>query len=216
VVPVPKKDGSVRLCVDFRRINKVTELITYHIPLVQAIIDKVGKAMYLSKLDLCKGFYQVKLLDQAQCKTAIVTPFGKFQYRRMPFGLINAISTFQRLIDRVLLGLEECCAAYIDDVLIYSESLVEHLSHLEAVLQRLKDAGSTAKESKCELGKSQLEYLGHQSGKGRLAVPEDRVAAIAHYVKPTDKNGIRAFLGITGYYHRFMPDYGKIAQPLTQ
>ena len=88
MVPVSKKNGSGRVCVDFWRINKVTELDPYHIPLVQTIIDKVGKAKYPSKLDLCKGFYQVKLQDQVQCKTAIVTPFGKFQYTRMPFGLV--------------------------------------------------------------------------------------------------------------------------------
>jgi len=132
----------------------------------------------------------------------------------MLFGLVIATSMFQKLMDRVLLGLEQCCAAYIDDILIYRESW-EHLSHLEVVLQRLKNAGLMANESKCKWGKFQLEYLGHQIGKGRLAVLEDRVAAIANYVKPRDKKGIWAFLGLTRYYRRFMPDYGKIVQLLT-
>ena len=133
----------------------------------------------------------------------------------MPFGLVNATSTFQRLMDLVLEGLHECCSAYVDDILIYSGSWNEHILHLEQVLERLAKAGLTAKLTKCEWAKSRLEYLGHQIGEGRIAIPEDRVTAIANYVKPTTKKGIRAFLGMTGYYRKFVAGYGRLAKPLT-
>ena len=199
IVPVPKKDGAVRVCVDFRRVNQVTVQDQYHIP---EIVDQVGNSRFLSKLDLNKGFYQVRLSEQAQVKTAIVTPFGKFQ---MPFGLVNATSTFQRLMDRVLEGMQEFSSAYIDDILIYSPDWESHL----------EEAGLTAKVAKCEWAKTQLVYLGHRIGHGRVAVPEDRATAIAEFVKPTTKKGVRAFLGTSGYYRRFIPDFGKLAKPLT-
>ena len=215
IVPVAKKDGSVRVCVDFRRVNKITVQDPYHIPLITEIVGRVGNARYLSKLDLNKGFHQVQLTAEAGRKTAVVTQFGKYEFTRMPFGLVNATSTFQRLMDLVLEGLHECCSAYVDDILIYSGSWNEHILHLEQVLERLAKAGLTAKLTKCEWAKSRLEYLGHQIGEGRIAIPEDRVTAIANYVKPTTKKGIRAFLGTTGYYRKFVAGYGRLAKPLT-
>ena len=215
IVPVPKKDGAVRVCVDFRRVNQVTVQDQYHIPLVTEIVDRVGNSRFLSKLDLNKGFYQVRLSEEAQVKTAIVTPFGKFQFTKMPFGLVNATSTFQRLMDRVLEGMQEFSSAYIDDILIYSPDWESHLGHIELVMERMKEAGLTAKVAKCEWAKTQLVYLGHRIGHGRVAVPEDRATAIAEFVKPTTKMGVRAFLGTSGYYRRFIPDFGKLAKPLT-
>ena len=216
IVPVPKKDGTIRICIDFRRVNKVTELDPYFIPLVQEIVDGVGNARYLSKLDLCKGFHQVKMPPEACKKTAVVTPYGKFEFTRMPFGLVNDTSMFQRLMDVVLNGMQDRCSSCVDDVLIYSGEWKEHLGHIEEVLAKLKDAGLTAKVEKCEWGKSQLIYLGHLIGKGRVAVPEDRASAIANYVQPTTKKGVRAFLETAGYYRRFIPKFGAIAAPLTQ
>ena len=133
----------------------------------------------------------------------------------MPFGLVNATSTFQRLMDRVLEGMHEFSSAYVDDILIYSPDWASHLGHIESVMQRLKEAGLTAKVAKCEWAKTQLVYLGHRIGHGRIAVPEDRATAIAEFIKPTTKKGVRAFLGTTGYYRKFIPDFGKVAKPLT-
>ena len=116
----------------------------------------------------------------------------------------------------VLNGMQDRCSSYVDDVLIYSGEWKEHLGHIEEVLAKLKDAGLMAKVEKCEWGKSQLIYLGHLIGKGRVAVPEDRASAIANYVQPTTKKGVRAFLGTAGYYRRFIPKFGAIAAPLTQ
>ena len=166
IVPVAKPDGSVRVCVDFRRVNKLTVQDQYHIPLVAEIVDKVGNAGCLSKLDLNKGFYQVKMSEEDRAKTALVTAFGKYEFSRMPFGLVNATSTFQRLMDRVLEGMHDLCAAYVDDILIFSKDFEEHLSHIDQVMQKLKGAGLTAKPSKCEWAKEELVYLGHKIGKG--------------------------------------------------
>ena len=135
----------MRVCVDFRRVNQVTVQDQYHIPLVTEIVDRVGNSRFLFKLDLNKGFYQVRLSEQAQLKTAIVTPFGKFQFTKMPFWLVNATSTFQRLMDRVLEGMQEFSSAYIDDILIYSPDWESHLGHIELVMERLKEAGLMAK-----------------------------------------------------------------------
>ena len=164
----------------------------YHIPLVDEIVGRIGTAKVLSKLDLSKGFYQVGLAEDAMEKTAIVTPFGKLQFTRMPFELV---STFQRLMDRVLEGMSECCSAYVDDILVYSPDWESHLRHLDLVFSKLSEAGLTAKLGKCEWGKSRLVYLGHEIGEGRLAVPEDRVAHVAEFIQPTTKKGVRAFLG---------------------
>ena len=144
----------MRVYVDFRRVNQVTVQDQYHIPLVTQIVDRVGNSRFLSKLDLNKGFYQVRLSEQAQLKTAIVTPFGKFQFTKMPFGLVNATSTFQRLMDRALEGMQEFSSAYIDDILIYSPDWESHLGHIELVMERLKEAGLKAKVVKCEWTKT--------------------------------------------------------------
>ena len=133
----------------------------------------------LSKLDLNKVFYQVKTIEGERTKTAIVTPFGKYEFSRMAFGLVNATSTFQRLMDRVLEGMHDFCAAYVDDILIFSKDFEEHLSHIDQVMQKLKGVGLTAKPSKCEWDKEDLIYLGHKIGKGRISVPKDRTQAIA-------------------------------------
>ena len=118
IVPVAKGDGGVRVCVDFRRVNKITVKDPYHIPLVDEIVGRVGKASVLSKLDFSKGFYQVGLADAAKEKTAVVTQLGKWELARMPFGLVNATFTFQRLMDGVLVGMTDYCSAYVDDILV--------------------------------------------------------------------------------------------------
>ena len=122
IVPIVKPDGSIRLCVDYRRVNAVTVLDPYYMPLIEELIAKVGESKFLTKLDLAKGFYQVELEAEAQAKTAFVSPVGKFQFTCMPFGLRNALSTFQRLMDVVLVGLDQHALPYIDDILIFSSS----------------------------------------------------------------------------------------------
>ena len=141
-------------------------------PLVEDIIDQVGEAEFLSKIDLSKGFYQVPIHLKDLDETAFGTPFGKFRFRRMPFGLVNAPSTFQRLMQTVLGGQEDHCSPYIDDILVFSKSWEEHLCHLRLVLGSLRKHGLTAKPCKCVWAAKELEYLGHVVGRGCVLVPE--------------------------------------------
>ena len=215
IVPVKKPDGKVRFCVDYRKLNKITVDDPYYIPLVEELLHKIGNSTVLSKLDLAKGFYQVSLTDAAQEKSAFTTPFGKYQFVRMPFGMKNAPSSFQRLMDTVLSGLEECSTAYIDDILIFSKNGKDHIKDVSAVLQRLQEAGLTAKPSKCVWGKAKVEYLGHIIGEGEVTIPEAKVTAIREYVRPKTQRDVRAFLGTTGYYRKFIREYAAKAKPLT-
>ena len=190
---VRKPDGNVRLCIDYRKLNDITEPDPYYIPLISEIIDKVGEARFLSKIDLAKGFYQVPLSQDAQAKSAFTTLFGKFEFRRMPFGMKNAPATFQRLMDTVLVGQDQHAAPYLDDVLIFSTTWEDHLRHIRRVLTCLEKAGLTVKPGKCSWGQEVLEYLGHTIGQGKGAVPEARVEAIHHYIRPKTQSDMRAF-----------------------
>ena len=216
MVPVRKPDGTVRLCIDYRQINKVTTPDPFQIPLIDDLLDSLSEAKFISKLDMTKGFYQIPVAEKDKDKTAFCTPWGKYAFTRMPFGLRNAPATFQRCMNVVLEGLEEFTGAYIDDVIVYSNSWEEHLRHLRQVLDRLRKHGLTAKPSKCEWGASSLTYLGQVVGEGKVSVPEARVAAIRNFRKPHSKSDLRSFLGTVGYYRKFIRDYSKIAHPLTE
>ncbi len=204
LVPVKKKDGGIRLCVDFRRVNTVTVREPYYIPGFDEMVERVGVGRVLSKLDLEKGFHQVVVDVEDRMKTAFVCPFGKFQFKRMPFGLTNAPSVFQRLMDMVLKDCWEYARVYIDDVLVVSESWRVHLRQLEEVFEALKVAGLTVKRKKCVFGKRKLEFLGHLVGDGVVSVPEARVRAILEHPKPRSRKQLRGFLGLVGFYRRFV------------
>ena len=171
IVPVVKKDGSLRLCVDYRKLNNVTEPDPYYMVTLDEILEKVGNSKCLSKLDLSKGFYQIGIEEGSREKTAFITPFGKFHFNRMPFGLRNAPAIFQRGMEVILGGCYDCSSPYIDDILVFSVNGVEHVKDLRKVLDALRRGGLTVKRSKCEFERSTLEYLGHQIGNGTLAVP---------------------------------------------
>ena len=167
-------------------------------PLIEDLLDQVGQAVYLSKLDLTKGFYQIPLEAHDRDKTSFCTPWGKFRFTRMPFGLQNAPATFQRMMHDVLRGQEEHAASYIDDILVYSLNWEEHIAHIKAVLEALRQSGLTAKPAKCQWGSSKLEYLGHIVGEGKVEVPQARVKAIKEFKCPETIRQLQAFLGTTG------------------
>ena len=204
VVPVPKADGSVRVCVDYRKVNETTEGDPYYMATLEEILERVGSSMVMSKLDLAKGFYQVEVEPQSREKTAFICPFGKYEFTRMPFGLRNAPAVFQRCMEVVLSSCYEFSAPYIDDIIVFSGSGSEHVGHLRQVLEQLRKYGMTVKESKCEFGKRKVEYLGHVIGGGELAVPAHRAAAMAEFILPKTKKQLRSFLGAASYYRRFV------------
>jgi len=214
VVCVAKPGDLLRMCVDYRELNAVTEPDSYPMPLIEEIIEQVAPARFISTLDLAKGYYQVPLARDAMKKTAFVTPSGKFEFTKMPFGLRNAPSAFQRLMDMVLDGLNSS-KAYIDDVVIFSDTWDQHLKDLRATLERLKEAGLTVKRRKCVWGCALVSFLGHHIGQGEVRPQEAKIQAILNYHRPQSKKDLRAFIGLVGYYRRFIPFFSHRAANLT-
>ena len=215
IVPVPKQDGTVRVCIDYRKLNEITVGDPYYMGTLEEILERVGSCQIMSKLDLAKGFYQVEVDSRSREKTAFICCFGKYEFTRMPFGLKNAPALFQRCMEGVLQSCYEFSAPYIDDVLVFSESVEEHEVHLRQVMQELSRCGLTVKESKCVFGMRKLEYLGHVIGGGELAVPEHRAEAMANYIRPKSKSQLRSFLGAAGYYRQFVPGFAKLTSVLS-
>ena len=215
VVPVPKKDGTVRVCIDYRKLNEVTVADPYYMTTMEEIVERIGASKVMSKLDLAKGFYQVEVDPKSRKKTAFISPFGKFEFTRMPFGLRNAPAIFQRCMEVVLRECYGFSAPYIDDIIVFSNSGKEHVEHLRLVLKALSEHGMTLKERKCEFGKEKVEYLGHVIGGGELAVPAHRAAAMASYIRPRTKKQLRSFLGAAGYYRQFVEGFARLSAVLT-
>ncbi|XP_042300045.1 uncharacterized protein LOC121917995, partial [Sceloporus undulatus] len=214
-VMVPKPDGSIRFCIDFRQVNKVSKFDAYPMPGAINLLERLGQARFLSSLDLTKGYWQIELRPEDREKTAFATPKGLFQFTRMPFGLHGAAATFQRLMDRVLQGLEFCAAAYIDDIIIFSDSWEEHIEHLTKVLGALRAAGLTANPKKCAIACRQVKYLGHAVGQGLIKPLMEKVVKVQDWGVPQTKKQVRQFLGLEGYYRRFIPHFAHWAAPLT-
>ncbi|XP_071944782.1 uncharacterized protein [Antedon mediterranea] len=214
IVVVPKPNGDIRVCTDYRALNKITEFDPYPIPRIDQILDEVAKAKYISTLDLTKGFYQVPLDPQAKAKSAFVTPFGQFAYRVMPFGMMNSSATFQKLVDTVLMGCSAFCRQYIDDIAIFSNTWQDHLNHLDIVLSKISEAGLTIKPSKSKFANSTVNYLGHTIGDGQIKPMLDKIESVEKFPTPQTKKNVRSFLGLTGYYRKFILHYDDIARPL--
>ena len=153
--------------------------------------------------------------ESAREKTAFVTPFGLYQFRMMPFGLQGAPATFQRMMDKLIRGMEDYTAAYLDDLVIFSDSWERHLHHIREVLDQLRAAGLTAKPRKCQFGMAQCIYLGHVVGNGLVRPEPSKIDAVMSFPIPQTKKQVRAFLGVTGYYQKFIPDFASVAAPLT-
>ena len=215
VVPVPKQDGSVRVCIDYRRLNEVTVGDPYYMITLDEILERVGGNRAISKLDLAKGFYQIEVEPESVQKTAFITPFGKFEFRRMPFGLKNAPAIFQRCMEVVLSECYMFAAPYIDDIIVFSESGALHAQHLRKVFEALRHHGLTVKLTKCEFGRNKVEYLGHIIGDGELAVPSHRAAAMAEFLQPKTKKQLRSLLGAASYYRRFVKGFASLSSILS-
>ena len=180
-VTVKKADGSDRLCVDFRKINGLTRQTPFYMPRVEEVLEGVGQAKFISKLDLSKGYYQVQLAENSIQKTAFTSHRGVFEFTRMPFGVKNAPVCFQELMQRVLAEQRQWSTAYMDDAVVYSKTWSEHLVHIASVLGALKVAGLTANPTKCRWGGRAIEFLGHWIGAGSMTIPRHKIEALANY-----------------------------------
>jgi hypothetical protein len=212
VVIVKKKDGSYRFCVDYRKLNSLTRKDAYPLPRVDENLDALTGNTWFSSLDLASGYWQVQMDPEDKPKTAFVTRFGFFHFNVMPFGLCNAPATFQRLMERVLRGLQwKSLVLYLDDVVIFGNSFDQHLERLEQVFQRLRVAGLKLKPKKCAFFQREVAFLGHVvNGEGVHTDPE-KVRKIAEWPVPKNVHDIRVFTGLTSYYRAFIPEYAKRA-----
>ena len=215
VVLVRKKDQSWRLCVDYRRLNAVTRKDAYPLPRIDDSLDALTGSIYFSTLDLVSGYWQVPLDEEAQQRSAFVTRGGLWRWKVLPFGLTSAPATFERLMERVLKGLQwQTLLLYLDDIIVFSKDFDSHLSRLEEVFQRFRSARLKLKPGKCKLFQREVNYLGHIVSQSGVATDPDKVEAVRNWAQPKCVQEVRSFLGFVGYYRRFCPDFATIAKPL--
>ena len=215
IVLVQKKDGSIRFCVDWRKLNSLTKKDTYPLPKIVDILDSLGGAVYFSTMDLQSGYWQIAVEDRDIEKTAFTTFAGLYEFTKMGFGLCNAPATFQRLMEIALAGLQwSTCLVYLDDILVFSKSFEEHLQCLAKVFNRLMEAGLKLKAKKCAFARKEVPFLGHIVSKEGLHVDPSKVETVMNYEPPKNLTEVWRFLGMTGYYRRFIPEFAKTATPL--
>ena len=212
---VPKPDNAYRFCTDFRTVNSFTKTDSFPIPRCDDCIDKIGKAKFVTKIDLLKGYWQIPLTERAKEVSAFVTPDGLYQYKVMAFGMKNAPATFQRLVNSLIADIEDC-EGYIDDIIVYSETWEQHVQQLEKLFQKLSKAQLTVNLMKSDFCHATVQYLGHVVGQGQTKPVMAKVEAIVEFPAPTNKRELMRFLGMAGYYRKYCPNFSTVANPMTE
>ncbi|GJW35200.1 putative reverse transcriptase domain-containing protein [Tanacetum coccineum] len=216
VLFVKKKDGAMRMCIDYRELNKLTIKNRYPLPRIDDLFDQLQGACCFSKIDLRSGYHQLRVREEDIPKTAFRTRYGHFEFTVMPFGLTNAPAIFMDLMNRVCKPyLDKFVIVFIDDILIYSKSEEEHEVHLKAILDLLKKEKLYAKILKCEFWLQEVQFLGHVVNHAGIHMDPSKVESVKNWKTPESLTETRSFLGLAGYYRRFIENFSKIAKPLT-
>lgn len=217
VVLVRKKNGKLRLCVDYRMLNKKTVKDSYALPRVEEVFDILDGAKLFSTIDMKSGYHQVSVEESHKCRTAFtVGPLGFFEYNKMPFGLSNSPATYQRLMEECLGELNmKICVIYLDDLIIFSDSFEQHLERLDIVLTRLQQCNLKLSPDKCFFLQERVKFLGHVVSAEGIETDPDKIEKIKNWPRPSNSDELRSFVAFTGYYRRFVKDFSKITKPLT-
>lgn len=216
VLFVPKKNGKLRMCIDYRALNKLTIKNRYPIPRIEDLMDQLTGSQVFSKIDLCSGYHQVRIAEADIEKTAFKTRYGLFEFVVLPFGLTNAPATFMHTMNHVLNEyLDQFCVVYLDDILVYSCDESTHRKHLKLIFDKLRAERLYVSTSKCEIAKAKVEFLGHMISKKGVEVMEEKVKIIKDWPSPTNVSELRSFLGLANYYRKFIKGSSEIARPLT-
>ena len=217
LIPVRKKDGRLRWCVDFRRLNEVTVKDSYPLPLITTNLHKLGSSSIFSTIDGTGAYHNVQIAERDRPLTAFLSPFGQFQFKRMPFGLSNAPQAYSRLVEMVLAGIDpRYVLAYLDDIIVHTKNKREHLRILREVLEAHRQGGLKIAPAKSFLFRSKVDYLGHQVSAAGIEMIDSYVNLLLDWPKPTNSKELSTFLGKAGYYRQFIKDYGKVVACLEQ
>jgi hypothetical protein len=215
IVVVKKKDGSLRFCVDYRQVNEKTIKDSYPLPRIDECLDCLGGAKWFSTMDLRSGYHQVAMEEKDKDKTTFITRRGAHSFNVMPFGLCNASATFQRLMDCTMRGLQyETCLIYLDDIIVFSADIPTHLRRLETIFERLQKASLKLKPSKCSFLQRHVSFLGYEISESGVQTDPQKIEAVVNWPVPKKLREVRGFLGLCGYYRRFVENFSKVAAPL--
>lgn len=217
LVCIRKKDGSLRPCIDFRKLNAVTVPDHFPLPRIESVLERIGGCCYYSSLDMSSGYMQIPLDEESSYKCGVTTEEGTFRLNCLPFGLRNASSVFARIMTKVLEGLEDCCLAYINDVLIFTKSddFGEHLQALRKVLERLRNFNLKLSPKKCAFGRREVEFFGRVIKKEGYRPAHGGLEKIKDFPAPKNLKEV-SFVGMASFFRRFIPDFSKLAEPLTR
>ena len=216
MVLVRKKDGTLRVCIDYRQLNKNTVKDSYALPRIDDMLDTLSGSTYYTVLDMKSGYHQIEVEEEHKERTAFTAgPLGFYEYNRLPFGLSNSPATYQRLMEDILGELNyQICLVYLDDVIVFSKTFEEHQTRLEKVFQICREAGLKLSPKKCTFCAKKVKYVGHIVSADGIEPDPSKIEKIAQWAVPTDAEGVRQFLGFAGYYRKFVKDFSKVARPI--